>query len=84
MSPPEDTHVDVVEKTAVTMRQIGDVVVISGCNFGSQVMVYSLNGVLLQLHYADVEGNVEISMADYAQGIYIIKTETITYKIIKR
>lgn len=84
MSPPEDTHVDVVEKTAVTMRQIGDVVVISGCNFGSQVMVYSLNGVLLQLHFADVEGNVEFSMADYAQGIYIIKTETITYKIIKR
>lgn len=67
-----------------TMRQTERTINISGCRPGSSVMLYSLGGVLLQTGLADSDGNLQLSISDYVQGVYIIKTETITYKIIKR
>ena len=46
--------------------------------------IYTLDGKLLQTVIADANGNAHLVTATYPGGVYIIKTETITHKIIKR
>lgn len=56
----------------------------SGSRAGSPINVYTLDGKLLHTTTTDDAGNATISIASHPAGVYIIKTETITHKIIKR
>ena len=56
----------------------------SGCRAGSTIIVYTLDGKQMQTVTTDETGNATIDIASYPAGVYIIKTETITHKIIKR
>ena len=56
----------------------------SGIRAGSPINVYTLDGKLLHTTTTDDAGNATISIASHPAGVYIIKTETITHKIIKR
>ena len=56
----------------------------SGCPAGSPITVYTLDGKQMQTVTTDETGNATIDIASYPTGVYIIKTETITHKIIKR
>ncbi len=56
----------------------------SGCRTGSSISIYTLDGKLLQAVEADANGNARLATDSYPAGVYIIKTETITHKIIKR
>ena len=56
----------------------------SGCRAGSTITVYTIDGKLLHATTTDETGNATIDIASYPAGVYIIKTETITHKIIKR
>ena len=56
----------------------------SGCRAGSPICIYTLDGKLLQRVTADANGNARLVTGAYPGGVYIIKTETITHKIIKR
>ena len=56
----------------------------SGCRAGSPISLYTLDGKLLQTVAADADGNARLATDNYPAGVYIIKTETITHKIIKR
>ena len=56
----------------------------SGCRAGSSISIYTLDGKLLQTVRADAIGNACLVTGTYPSGVYIIKTETITHKIIKR
>lgn len=56
----------------------------SGSPAGSTITVYTIDGKLLHTTTTDEAGNATIDIASYPAGIYIIKTETITHKIIKR
>lgn len=51
---------------------------------GSLVRIYSTSGVLIGNVKADESGSASINLSDLAQGVYIIKTENITHKIIKK
>lgn len=51
---------------------------------GSKVRIVDMAGRLVDVVTADGEGFAVIPMSGYANGIYIIKTESITYKIQKK
>lgn len=51
---------------------------------GSLVCIYNTSGLMLASVTADEVGNASISLSDLPQGVYIIKTENITHKIIKK
>lgn len=55
-----------------------------GCRAGSYISIYTLDGKLLQTVVADANGNAHIVTGTYPAGVYVIQTETITHKIIKR
>lgn len=56
----------------------------SGSPAGSTISIYAIDGKLLHTTTTDEAGNATIDIASYPAGVYIIKTETITHKIIKR
>lgn len=66
----------------VSMKQ-GDIL-FSGCGVGECVYVYTMDGKLMQTVKVDESGRAFIPFSSYSAGAYIIKTETITHKIIKR
>ena len=48
----------------------------------TQVNVYSAAGMLKESHTTDKEGNLTIHTNSWEKGLYIIKTEKTTYKIL--
>lgn len=57
---------------------------ITGMKPDGEVRVFNMAGHLVQIVKADGEGFAVVPMGGLPQGIYIIKTETTTYKIQKK
>ena len=51
---------------------------------GEQLRVYSVGGRLVQVLTASGQGTLSVSLRQLLPGTYILKTSTITYKIIKK
>ena len=58
--------------------------VISGIKAGAVVGVYSLDGKLVQQLKAQKSGTYRLSLSALPQGVYIVKADNATYKIMKR
>ena len=58
--------------------------IISGIKAGAPVGIYSLDGKLVKQLTAQRSGSFRISLASLPQGMYIVKADNITYKILKR
>lgn len=56
----------------------------SSLPLGGKVQVYNASGVLLRNYEVSDDGTASININDLPKGIYIIKTESITHKIIKK
>lgn len=65
-------------------RLSADEVRMLGMQPGEQLWVYSLNGRLVKVLAASGQGEVCVPLAQFVPGTYILKTKTITYKIIKK
>lgn len=59
---------------------------LSFCGFaaGSPVAVYSVDGSMMASLRIGADGTLSMTMGDWPRGIYLIKTLTATYKIIKK
>ena len=57
---------------------------ISGAKSGQNVFVTDASGKTLSTYETDQDGSVTFSIADLPQGIYIIKSESLTCKILKQ
>lgn len=57
---------------------------ISNGKANSSVTVYTSGGITVSRMRLDGNGCLQFSTADYPSGIYIIKTETTTFKILKK
>lgn len=79
---PEITMKEMEDKDSMTRD--GDSVLMQGMTPGSLLHIYSLNGQLIRILTASEEGTISFTLSDLSAGVYILKTETITYKIIKR
>lgn len=75
-----------IEETLIevpTMRIVGDVVSFTGCRPGSVVRMFNVGGQSLATEKADTDGALQLNISHLPHGIYILSTESITYKIIK-
>ena len=57
---------------------------ISGCEKNSIVRIYDTTGKLVQSAQTDGDGNLNVSLATFRSGVYIISTDKTTIKIQKR
>lgn len=62
----------------------GDVMVFSSFTPGEGVAIYDASGRLLQQHAVASDGTLQIPLHSFAKGVYIVKTESITYKFMKK
>lgn len=78
-------NVDGGEKTNIcNLSHQGGLVRLSGFRVGSVVNLISTNGQLVMSERVGSDGTLSIEISELSSGIYIISTESITYKIIKR
>ena len=48
------------------------------------VSIYDMSGRKVAMHTVGADGSLQYSLSDQPAGIYLIKTETTTIKIIKK
>lgn len=81
---PEVAVRDVRENAKSDLHYGEGTVEMTGGKPHSRVLVYAVDGKLVDTMQTDAEGRLTFSVNQYPAGTYIIKSETITYKIIKR
>lgn len=74
--------VDVADKASITLDEY--IVSISGAKADIEVRLIASDGKTLQIHKTDPDGSVSFSIYDLPDGTYIIASESLTCKIIKK
>ena len=64
--------------------QSGDVLSISGAEPYAKIQLYSAGGVLISTHAVDGNGTLNIPLNRLDHRVYILKTTSTTFKIMKR
>lgn len=72
----------VTDPTGVDFQ--GDVLVISQLNANGDVSVYALDGKLLRQLKASHAGTYRLNLSELPAGLYLVKADNVTYKILKR
>ena len=83
--PRPDQPMDILEVSSRNNFSFSDNIVrFSSLPQGSKVQIYNASGVLLRNFEVSDNGTASINIEELPKGIYIIKTESITHKIIKK
>ena len=72
----------VTEPTGVIFKD--DVLVVSQLKVNAVVSVYGLDGMLVRQWKAPHAGTFRLSLSELPSGLYLVKVDNITYKIMKR
>ena len=72
----------VTEPTGVIFKD--DVLVVSQLKVNAVVSVYGLDGILVRQWKAPHAGIFRLSLSELPSGLYLVKVDNITYKIMKR
>lgn len=80
----DPTGVDerVTDPTGVDFQ--GDVLVISQLKANGSVGIYALDGKLLRQLTAPHAGTYRLNLSELPSGLYLVKADNVTYKIMKR
>lgn len=62
----------------------GDTISVTGLKSGSTIMVYNMQGVMLESKTSQGENSITIDISGYAPGIYVLRTANSTVKFQKR
>jgi len=73
-----------IGKTAGTIGYDGNTIRLSGFTPGNPVQVFNIGGQLKGGYRIGQDGTITIPLDGLSNGIYLVKTESITYKIIKK
>ena len=65
------------------MFRAGEFIIYNG-RAGAPVMLYDIHGRLVSMFRISHDGTLRISINDYLEGIYLVRTEKSSYKIIKK
>jgi hypothetical protein len=75
----------ITEESKVPVLELDDYVVsISGAKAGVTVSLTGTDGKTLINARTDSEGEVSFSIAEQPAGVYVIKSENLTFKIIRK
>jgi hypothetical protein len=80
-SDPTD---NITNNTLKPYTQNGDEMIFSSLKAGSEVNVYTSNGSIVDTYKVSDNGTVSISLQKFSNGIYLIKTQSGTYKLVKK
>jgi hypothetical protein len=75
-----------IDETVVDPTEVsydGSVLVISQLKQGASVDIYSLDGKLVRQLKAYRSGTYRLSLSELPTGLYLVKADNITYKIMK-
>ena len=84
---PEQTEIDspiADRNTAEINYQDDGQLVISKLSEGAAVSIYAMDGRQLRRLSASGDGTCRLDLSALPKGVYLVKTDTITYKIMKR
>lgn len=84
ISPQEQVGIENTTCVNAMVTQHGNSVYLSNCKVDSKVNIYSSNGILYSRHKVSKDGTLTIDLDILNKGVYIISTESINYKIIKK
>ena len=68
----------------VEVSQNGTDVTFTNLKAGSEIRIYGTDGALLDVQSAKENSVSEVSLASYPTGVYILKVNDVTYKIMKK
>lgn len=66
------------------MKLENGAIVVTNAKPSSVVSIYNASGMLAKSHVVDENGNAYISSSNLKEGIYIIKSDNVTFKFIKK
>ena len=79
-----DTSISTVEKLDASYKYSENVVWIKGTESQSVVLVYTIDGKMVETFITDENGDLVFSVDEFAEGVYIVRTESVTFKILKK
>ena len=76
------TSVNELPATAASFGKCGETIMLNNFAAGTKVNIYTSGGILNESHTTDLSGSLIIDTQSWSKGLYIIKAEEITYKIL--
>lgn len=70
------------EQTQVDFKE--GVIIVNGLKANATVVVYSVDGKLVRKLTARNAGNYSLDLSELPSGVYIVRADSVTYKIAKR
>lgn len=78
------TGIDEVDTNQEVIDYKDGVLTLSGLEAGTPISLYTIDGRLLQAHTVADDGTYRQSLASLRQGVYVVKVNHKSYKIMKR
>ena len=78
------TSVDKIEKNELVVSKNGNTIIFENLQQGGSIQIYSLDGTLLSSTKITDGKSTTVSLESYPSGIYLIKVNDSTYKILKQ
>ena len=73
-----------VEGISTKISQDSETITFTGLAKGTEITVYSSAGVMMRKMNSNGADKTVVSVSDLPQGVYLVKANSITYKITKR
>ena len=73
-----------VEVKGINVTQQEDDIIVDGLPVGKSATVFSVDGKQLLSKRSDCSNRLTLSLSKLPSGVYIVKAESVTYKITKR
>lgn len=80
----EMNSIEGIQANTPNLHMEQNYIVLSQCESNMPVNIYSVSGQLIGTYQTDTNGYLAIPTNSLSKGIYIIKSKSITYKIVKR
>ena len=64
--------------------QDGETITFSGLKQGTEIAVYASSGQMMRKTKAGTQSKTTVSVSDLPPGVYLVKVNSVTYKITKR
>lgn len=81
---PSSTGIEGIENGyGASISEDGSVLTLNNIKPGMEVCVYSVDGKLIEKQVSKNETIMQISLASHPSGVYVVKHNDVSYKIIK-